>query len=256
VSRSLTIFLFVLVLFSGFPEKLEAQVTHQVEFSESDLLFEQREGFDLVSLKGCIGSQKSGSPDLPIRMIHLALPPGCEVTGVSVVDAERTTLGRSFSILPAQPDAKTDGSIVEEWVNPDPAVYDSDAPYPSQLVEMVGDGHMGGNRVISLAVSPLQYLPESQTLILHTQVKIKVELGSSKEVARSAQANRRSARAQELHEKILTRFVDNRGEAPHYVREPGGASLSGADSGDSGFPEYLVVTSPELRTAFSPLVSW
>ena len=45
MSRSLTVFLFLLVLFSSFPDKAEAQVTHQVQFSESDLLFEQRDGF-------------------------------------------------------------------------------------------------------------------------------------------------------------------------------------------------------------------
>ena len=256
MSRSLTIFLFMLVLFSGFSDKAEAQVTHQLEFSESDLLFEQRDGFDLVGLKGCIRSQRSGSPDLPIRMIHLVLPHGCEVTGVSVVDAERTTIGGGFSILPAQPDARTDGSSVKKWVDPDPAVYESDSPYPSELAEVVGDGHMGGNHVISLAVSPLQYRPKSQTLILHTQLKIRIELGSSTEIARSSLANRRSAGARELHETILTRFVDNQAEVPDCMGELGGPSLFGADSGDSDFPEYLVVTSPELRSAFSPLVTW
>jgi len=256
VSRSLAVFLVVLVLLAGFPDKAGAQVIHQLQFSESDLLFEQRGDFDLVSLRGCIGSQRIGSPDLPIRMIHLLLPQGSEVTGVSVVDLERTILPGGYSILPVQPDVRTDGSSGEKRVSPDPSVYDSDAPYPSQLAEIVGDGHLGGNHVISLALSPLQYLPESQTLILHTDLKIRVELGSSKEVAISSQANRRSVRAQELHEKILTRFVDNREEVPDCMSAPGGVSRSGADSGDSGFPEYLVITSPGLRSAFSPLVSW
>ncbi|UCB53389.1 MAG: hypothetical protein JSV10_04750, partial [Candidatus Zixiibacteriota bacterium] len=176
MSRSLTVFLFLLILISGFSDRAEAQVTYQVFFSENDLLFEQRDGFDLVSLRGCVRSQRTGSPDLPMRMVHLVLPHGCEVTEVSVIHAERTSLGRGFSILPVQPDARTDGSSVKEWVSPDPAVYDSDSLYPSRLVERVSDGHLGGNHVISLAVSPLQYRPKSQTLILHTQLEIGVEL--------------------------------------------------------------------------------
>ena len=256
MSRILAVFLFVLVLLAGFPDKVEARIIHQLQFSESDLLFEQRGDFDLVSLRGCVRSQRIGSPDLPIRMIHLVLPQGSEVTGVSVVDLERTILPGGYSVLPAQPDVRTDGSSGGKWVSPDPLVYDSDAPYPSRLVEMVGDGHLGGSHVISLAVSPLQYRPKSQSLILHTELKIEVELGNSKEVALSLQANRRSAGAQELHEKILTRFVDNGEEVPDFASVRGGAMLSGADSGDSGSPEYLVITSPGLRSAFSSLVSW
>jgi hypothetical protein len=256
VSRSTAIFLFLLVLFSGFPDKVEAQITHQVQFAESDLLFEQRAGFDLVSLKGCISSRRTGYPNLPVRMIHLVLPSDCEVTGVFVVDSEQTTLSGGFSILPVQPDARTDGSTIKEWVNPDQAIYNSDSPYPSELVERAGDGHMGGNHVISLAVYPLQYRPKSQTLILYTRLQIKVELESSKKVVLSSLTSLRSAAAQRLHDKILYQFVDNREGVPCGLGKLDGPSLFGANSGDSGFPEYLVVTSPELRSAFSPLATW
>ncbi|MGB2768755.1 MAG: C25 family cysteine peptidase [Candidatus Zixiibacteriota bacterium] len=256
MSRNLTTLFFLIILFFGFSDRGEAQVTYQVEFSESDLLFEQRDGFDLVSLRGCVGSQKIGSPDLPIRMIHLVLPDGSEVTGVFVTEAHPAILEGEFSIGPVQPDVRTDDLPVKDRIGPDPTVYGSDSPYPSQLVELVHDGMMSGNHVISLALSPLQYRPKSQKLVLYTHLEIRVELGSSEEVDLSSRAHRRSTRAQELREKILFRFVDNQDDVSNCMGKLPGPSQSGADSGSFGYPEYLVVTSPELRSAFLPLVTW
>jgi hypothetical protein len=91
---------------------------------------------------------------------------------------------------------------------------------------------------------------------LYTQLEMRVELESRGEAPLTSLARRRSARAQELHDKALARFVDNEGDVVNPAHRYLQPALSGADSESSSYPEYLVVTSPGLRSAFLPLVTW
>ena len=256
MSRSLRCFLillFVLVIFSstGF-----AQISYQVFFSERDLIFEQKDGFDVVSLKGGIRSQDVGCPDLPIKLIHLILPNDSEVADVSITNAQHILLDGDFLIFPGQPDEKTDYAYEKEWVKPDTQVYNSDSLYPPQLVEIVEEGYLAGNHLVTLALYPLQYQPKSRRLFFYTQLDIRVELEHSEKISSSSQIQRRSTRAQKLYEKILHQLVDNKTDIPNFICKNFQPVLFKTNIDSSAYPPYLVVTSSELEPAFLPLVEW
>ncbi len=257
MSRSFKCFLFLLFVFFFFGGAGVAQITYQASFSESDLEFDRRDGFDVVRLKGCVGTQqKAGCPDLPTKLIRLILPPDSEVVGVSITDSDHMILKGEFSIFPAQPDEKTDGSNISEWVEPLPAIYNLDSPYPSQLVELLDEGYMGGNHLLTLALHPLRYQPESHRLILYTQLNVGVELKSSGILPRSSQMYGRSDRAHKLHEEILNRLVDNKNDISTYACRNFQPFLKGAKLESSTFDPYLIITSAELEPAFQPLAEW
>ena len=79
-----------------------------------------------------------------------------------------------LGVMPAQPEAPIGGTA--EWADPDPAIYGSDALFPSSRVEYLGDGYLGGYRIASVAVYPLQYSPGSGRLVLATDVSVELEL--------------------------------------------------------------------------------
>jgi len=186
--------LFLLVLFVAlflFSSMGEAQIVYQAYFSETDLVFDRKGEFDLVTLKGGIRSQDYGCPHLPIKLIHFILPNESKVTDVTVINKQHTPLEGEYLLFPSQPDEKTDGSYTKEWVKPDPQVYNSDSLYPPRLVEIVEEGYLAGNHLITLALYPLQCKPKSQRLIFYTQLDIRVELNYSEKMSLSSQIQRR-----------------------------------------------------------------
>ncbi len=247
---------FLLLIWLGFSGSGNAQVCHQMSFSQSDLVFDQKNGFDVVSLKDCIRSQDIGGPDLPVKLIHLILPQRTKAAWVSVADKHHVELSGEYVIAPNEPDEKTDGSGGPQRVEPDPDVYGSDSLYPGKLVEIVAEGYLGGSHLITLAIHPLQYQPLSRKLFFYTYLSITVELDGTGTVPSFSEVRRRSFKAGQLYETVLRRLVHNKVDIPSYVWGNFQLAPPGVKGGDSSCYSYLVVTSPELMSSFSPLVEW
>ncbi len=256
MSRSLRCFLILLIAFFVFSGRGDAQITYQVSFSEKDLIFDREDGFDAVYLKGGIRSQDYGRPDLPTKLIHLILPNDSKVADVSVINQKQILLEGEYFILPGQPDEKTDGSNIKEWIKPDLQVYNSDSLYPSPLVEIIEEGYLAGNYLVSLAVYPLQYMPKSRKLLFYTQLDIRVELESSERPPLSSQIQRRSDKAQKLYEEILYQFVSNKTDILSFSHKNFQPVLSKANVSNSAYSSYLIITSSEFKSAFMPLAEW
>jgi hypothetical protein len=254
--RSLILVPVLLVASLGFSGLAHSEITYQVFFSQSDLSFKQANGFDIVRLADCVGSQDVGYPDLPAKLIHLILPEHGRATSVSVIERDRVELQGEYLVAPRQADNKTDDASRREPIKPDPQVYGSDSLYPGQPVEIIEQGYLGGSHLVTLAVHPLQYQPLSRRLFLHTRLKLKVETEGSGLIPSSSQVRRRSLQARRLYERILNRFVDNKIDVPNLIGGNSQPAPSGSDSGDSSSYLYLVVTSPELESSFLPLVEW
>ncbi|MGB7062690.1 MAG: C25 family cysteine peptidase [Candidatus Zixiibacteriota bacterium] len=254
--RGLTCFLLLLAALFRVSGSAQAPVKHHASFSEADLIFDRKNGFDVVSLGGCVRTHPPGHPDLPSRIIHLILPGDARVTDVSVSDAREVILDGEFLVAPAQPDRKTDGSNLTELVRPNRVIYDSDSLYPPEPVEILDQGYMSGSHLVALVLHPLQCQPRSRKLLFYTQLEISVELYESREVPITSGTQRRSDRVQRLHEEILARFADNKKDVPGFICRNLDPVLFKGEAGASTYPEYLVVTSGELQSAFLPLVEW
>lgn len=250
------IVLFTVFVGSVFSDTGFAQISYQASFSEIDVVIRQEGGFDLVNLKGCVRSQHRGHPDLPVKYVHLILPSDSRTVEVSIADFQSVRLEGNFLICPGQPDVRTDGSDPKGWVKPDPQVYHCDLLYPAQLVEIVEEGHLAGNHLITLRLCPFQYQPQSGELFFYSRLNVRVELAPAEKMSPSAQAPRRSARTQRLHEKILDQLVENREDVPGFACRGFLPVLSEASYVSSPYYEYLIITSSELESSFSPLVDW
>jgi hypothetical protein len=160
-----------------------------------------------------------------------------------------------FLVAPAQPDRRTDGSNMTEWIKPDPVIYNSDSLYPSRPVEVVDEGYLAGTHMVALELYPLQYQPKSRKLFFYKQLEIRVELDESQKISVFSTTQRRSNRMQGLHERILIHFADNRKDVPDFICTSSDPTLF-KEVDDSTYPQYLLITSSELESAFSPLVKW
>jgi hypothetical protein len=231
------------------------QVTYTIGFSPNDLSFVKDSGFDKISLKGSEDIRTAGSPLLPVKSICLLLPTNTEVANVFVSAEQYVPLGE-YSILPTQLDQKTDGSDNNAWTAPDPRIYDTDSPFPGKRVELVDEGYLGGNHLVTLAVYPLEYYPQSKRLFLYNQLEINVILRNTDKLPKSAQKQINSSKDIQTYEKILSQIVTNREDISNLANRNFRLASSGDSSDSSPSPAYLVVTASDMEVAFTPLVNW
>ena len=153
------------------------QLTHQVTFNINDVEIVSNDGYDIVRLKdgGIMESEENaGEPQLPVISINLLLPEGAVATSVTITATQETQIPGSFTVYPVQLPAIPDFSDPPPFVEPDPLIYESNDPYPADL--LLDSSTMGYRNYSIAAVSfiPFRYLPDSGELYLQTNITISV----------------------------------------------------------------------------------
>ncbi len=142
------------------------------------------ETFAAISLAGWGATQQAGAPELPRLVTAIGAPPGAEVRVQALPGAatSRTLPGR---VLPVPTlEARWDGealvagspflpSLKSERVA-DPAVYGAGGSYPGTLAEVVSDGWVRGQRVVGIALYPVQYEPATGGLTVYENLEVQV----------------------------------------------------------------------------------
>ena len=239
-----------------YPNPGSVGINYQVSFSQIDLVLSQSGRFDVIELEGCVGSQRRGLPDLPVRFLHLALPEASRATSVSVRVLGEVKLNGSFLIRPVQPDLRTDGAAGGQWIGPDPAVYESELSYPASTVEIAQQGYLAGNPIVTLVVTPFRYLPRSGDLTFYTGLDIEVGLESDEQAASASRPLLRLPAQEHLYQEVLHQVVSNDRDVAVFSSGCGLSALSEIGPDGEAYYEYLIVTSPELASSFQPLANW
>ena len=233
-----------------------SEVSHTVHSSENDLIFDRRNGYDLVDLKDGEKMGEIGKPDLSLKLVHLLIPNDSEVESLIIISESHKVVEGEYLIYPAQPDEKTDGMREGTWVPPDPEIYNSDSLYPGKLGEIVESGYLAGNRIVTLALYPLQYRPKSKKLFFYTDLDLKLKLESSAKVFPSSIIKSMPYQASKIYAEIINEMVDNKNALSNYNLQNPDYSLSGVSIDSSEEHPYLIITSSELKSAFLPLLEW
>ncbi len=198
-----------------------AQVSYVVNLTTNDLTFAVRDGYNLVSLKGGSFLGEIRKPQMPVKYIRLICPPNTEVDSLVIPVRESRSVSGTYRILPAQTPVPTlIGHAPAQWVDPDTSIYNSNKPYPGKLAEVVHQGYFDGNRIVTIAIYPLQWVPRSGLLSLYTRVRFNLNLRSVNNSPR-VRAKIRGERGQEAYRSSLGATVDNDGDIPKYRVEPG-----------------------------------
>ena len=194
-----------------------SEVNYQFYLTENDLVLESRDGYDLIDLKDGERIGEIGRPDLPMKLVHLLLPNYSEVESLIIINKSYKTMEGGYLIFPAQPDEKTNGVMEKTWVPLDSEIYHSDSLYPGKLAGIVESGYLAGNRIVTLALYPLQYRPRSKELLLYTDLSLQLKLRSSNRASPSSMVKRRTLQASKIYNEILNEIVDNKSDLPNYA---------------------------------------
>lgn len=164
-----------------------------VEFNLSDLRVTsvERHGvkYQSVSYEDCGFTSEEGNPHLPVSRILLGVPANTSFS-VEVLHASNETRANHrlppvpYRVLPRENDAFTQMSEggwteediltpTEEWREDGPA-YQTGTLFPASLANIVYEGYIRTQRVICLALHPVQYNSRSRLLRLHPRMVIRV----------------------------------------------------------------------------------
>ena len=155
VLRSTVVGLSVIITF-GWLVPAGGHITRTLTYSPSELVVTDENGYQTISLPGCSWMTKVGCPALPFVMEEVPVGRGEWARAVSITHVEYEELPGEYLICPAQAHMSEEGTY---WVDPNPEVYESSAPYPGQWVHLAGQREGGGSPLASLYVFPVQYVP-------------------------------------------------------------------------------------------------
>ena len=120
-----------------------------------------------------------GSPEIPYRYIRLIIPINHEV---STLEIKTTEVKQVFEpeklIIPSQREERTGREELDDYkfIEPSPAIYESDNPYPASMAEVAGVECMSGNLVVTVYIIPFQYFPKDNKLAFYENIEILLSL--------------------------------------------------------------------------------
>jgi len=153
------------------------QLTHQVILNINDVEITEVNGYDMVRLKdgGYIDSEENaGEPQLPLISINLLLPEGAVATNVTVTSTQETQITGNFTVYPVQLPAIPDFGDPPMFVEPDPLIYGTNDPYPTDLLLDFSTMGYRNYSIAGVSLIPFRYLPDSGELYLQTNITISV----------------------------------------------------------------------------------
>jgi len=152
-----------------------------LEYLAAALAIDREGEYSDVRLPGSELLPRVGAPALPMRAEQVILPEGTVARSARVISRAAvripcgpvrpfqppTILGRSPAMVPA-----------------DAAIYEGSALYPEELGVFRGTGNMGGLRIASCEIHPVQYDPATQEIIVHTDLLLTFDLEPDGSVGR------------------------------------------------------------------------
>jgi len=249
----------VLILVCVACPAIAAGPSTDIQHTSRQVTIETGEVYSRLSMEGTRASGTPGAPALPVRYLRFVIPSDARVADL-VVSIEELELQGSYRVAPAQPEVPI--GEAPRWVDEDASIYGSDTLYPAVRVEYLGDGFLGGYRIASVAVYPLQYLPRSGRLVLATDISVELELEPDADHSRPRL--RMTANSDELYRKVIAGMVENPADVA--------GRLSGVEIVDGVGPEgflprytpslegspveYVIITSEGFEPYFQPLADW
>lgn len=219
------------------------EVVVSLEFDPAQLTFEQHEAYDLVSLDGAVYTTETAYPMLPAVHSRVLLPEGARVIGVETTSGGTVHLPGHYRILPAPRPVRFSSVEAASIPQPNAETYNSVLPYPREAARLAGVGSLSGYSIATLVVTPLQYVPVTGRLVLHTEVRIVLTLAPT---SRDGAAPALGAPA--VVTDLVRTTVANADAINTYV----GAARADRDEAI----DYIVICPESLAGEFVALTEW
>lgn len=218
-------------------------------FDKQQLQVRNINGFDFIAYEHLELAGEIAAPQLPVKIVHIALPAGKEIQGIIIEETESELLDGQFMVHAAQPPQILSRQTVES-VSPDQDIYASTDPYPAEIVRLLqSQANFSTANIGAIAIFPLQYLPAQKTLKFHSRIQIGLVFRDSERMALLSQQN--PFRESSL-QPILNELVVNPADIEYSTAS--GPTYSSTLSNE--MHRYVIITADNLVSSFQPLADW
>lgn len=223
------IYLLIICLLLFFGQRAFGEsVTQKVHFSQAELKCDTITGedglvYNLLSYPGIENDHyATGTPALPIKYVTIPLPYTADDISLNVRYFNTTSYKISKRIFPIQKQEVTSLENTRKRFLPcDSLIYGSAAPYPSEQARIAEISCVGyGDRLVVVVVYPITYIPTENRYEFSEDIELTLTYSHS------------SKRAEALTRNTRTVNIG----IPFY--------------------EYCVITSQNLKDAFTRLITW
>lgn len=270
--RNSNLYLMVILFFISLSTFLFAQISHSVNFSESDLNIEtfiaqDSNYYQIIDMKNLPKIYEEGKPVLPYITIQMIIPMDQDVDNIETTILYEQEYDVAYKIFPAQNGIVYADDFGENintgFIKPDPKIYHSDYPWPEKNVDVINNGFFdGNNHIVNIRVCPFQYYPKLKKLIFISSMNIILNF-SGPNGAKTVKVKDRSPKTKSFYDNILKKLVVNPKDITKF-RPPlksaleKAAELTSIQTSPLPFYEYVIVTSQYLKNqnVFNDLIKW
>ncbi len=213
----------------------------------------ERAGLTHVAVRDCVALNRIGEPALPYRTARVLLPPGTRAEALVVIaDGEAHALDGTWRVARGRtPVSSRTAGDARPADPPDPAIYDSDAPYPAARAEFLSVQHLSGHAVALVRLFPVQYRPASGRLSFTPHLRLRVAIAAAAGRRDEATLAVTAPRRDRATAARVAAFVDN----PELLDAP--ATAPGEEvrpAGSDPTEGYLLITTAALLPSFGLLL--
>lgn len=221
---------------------LQAQtMEHAVRFVQPEFSKNRAGQYDLAAIPGLPLDNKPSAPMLPVKYVHLLLPPGSRAVSVEVVQSDEERMEGEFLPPPGRREVPLSEKNAVPDPEPDRSIYESPELYPASQAELAHQGIMGGLGVASVKVYPLRYRGAERGLYASSEVRFAIKLAYGGNPA----SNKHSDAIRDLADGVLDNrwAIDAWYPAARRSEKDGGADL-------------LIITKAPFDTVLQRLAEW
>jgi len=220
-------------------------------------------GYDYLDMPGASSTQAPGSPVLPCLFEYVEIPHNVDVSIEVLAFSADTRSG--YNISPAATEdipfvAERTLNVTQSTVPPlnFSQVYSNDAFFPGIVTRPEGGNStspliMRGHRLMGLSFYPVHYNPVNTTLLVYSQIVIKLKYSTPAQIQPIAEHLR-----SEAFERILLNTLLNY-DSCHILFAPEIGIAASREEAPPGFvegAEYLIITNDTLKPQADRLAEW
>ena len=237
------------VLLALYVEEAQADSAHQTfTFDRSRLEFSKISGYDVIRYGDLELSREIAAPQVPVKLVRLALPPGKRIASVTIEEFDSEELEGWYSLFPTQAPQPLSRPEVE-FIEPADQFYSSTDLFPSEVVQVASRGYFSGYNIGALLVYPVQYLPLERKLVFHSRIAVRIFY---EDTDRLPLPCRTTTYSESIHRSALTRLVEN----PDSLVLPDVRMAQGPSALPPEDHLYVIITSDALASSFEALANW
>ncbi|HPE87293.1 MAG: C25 family cysteine peptidase [Bacteroidales bacterium] len=214
---------------------------HKYQFGQPTII--QKGNYQEIVYDNCQNLGEEGNPLIPMFNANLLVPQGEIIVAVNILEMVFYPETHSLTLLPASKPFPISKPAKNYTVEPNRAIYLSDAAYPAKQIDHVTTGFLSGHGIGSFTICPVSWIPAEKTTTFLKSITVEVITEQDKDAAKATTLLKTNRTIRQRIQNI----VDN-SEALEQYHYPA--------SKEENETDLLIITNEALQPGFEEFIQF